>query len=229
MDDLDDRDAEPMEMPDPRLSVPFLDTTQARLEARERHLYLLAKSYFDCREFERCTAVFLPSGLPEGPLAVLPTAGKQAKAAKGKSKDKDFHGTPQKTSSSVKSKPISEKALFLALYAKFMSGEKKKEEAQEIILGPSDKTSLTNQNLVAISKAIEDYLSTLSAEKPTTGWLEYLYGIVLAKGKNDAAAKRWLVRSVNICPFNWGAWLELCDLVNDIEEVCAFVSPSKLC
>ena len=42
------------------------DPTEARLEAREAHKFLLAKTYFDCREYDRCAAVFLPGPLPKG-------------------------------------------------------------------------------------------------------------------------------------------------------------------
>ena len=36
------------------------DPEEAALEAKELNKYLLAKSFFDCREFDRCAAVFLP-------------------------------------------------------------------------------------------------------------------------------------------------------------------------
>jgi hypothetical protein len=46
-----------------------------------------------------------------------------------------------------------------------------------------------------------------------------LYGVVLLKGKNEALAKAWLLKSVNHCPWNWGAWQELADLLSSAEEV----------
>ena len=36
------------------------DRKEARLEAKELNRFLMAKSFFDCREFDRCAAVFLP-------------------------------------------------------------------------------------------------------------------------------------------------------------------------
>ncbi len=45
------------------------------------------------------------------------------------------------------------------------------------------------------------------------------YGVVLAKGKNDDEARKWLIRSVNICPYNWGAWQELNGLLGAVENV----------
>jgi len=51
------------------------------------------------------------------------------------------------------------------------------------------------------------------------GWLEYLHGIVLAKGKNFEEAKKWFIKSVHAYSFNWGAWLELGLLLGTIDEV----------
>ena len=195
-----------------------IDPAQARLERSEANSYLLAKSYFDCREFERCTAVFLPSGLPEGPMVISTLTPPEANV-KGKFRSGSSNNG-SRLKASTKKKQLSEKALFLSLYARYLSGEKKKEENQEMILGPADKSSTVNQELPEISKVLEQYFSSLPVNQPTSGWLDYLYGIVLTKGKNDADAKRWLIRSVTLFPFNWGAWLELCDLISSIEEVC---------
>lgn len=58
--------------PPPRApSNPFLQTQdplEAALEAQEAHKYLLAKAYFDTREYDRCAAVFLPPKIPPVPL-----------------------------------------------------------------------------------------------------------------------------------------------------------------
>jgi anaphase-promoting complex subunit 8 len=179
-------------------------------------LYLLAKSYYDCREFDRCAAVFLPSGIPKGPLAS--NATKVDHRPSNPAKESSSANVSRKVPS-LKGKPLSQKSLFLALYARYMSGEKKKEEAMEMILGPADKTSTVNRELVGISRILEDYFTNQPPDKRTEGWLEYLYGIVLAKGKNELEARRWLIRSVNLCPFIWGAWQELSDLIGTTDEV----------
>ena len=44
---------------------------------------------------------------------------------------------------------------------------------------------------------------------------------MLAKGKTEEDAKKWLLRSVHLFSFNWGAWLELSELLNSEEEVSA--------
>lgn len=189
------------------------DATETALEASEVHRFLLAKSYFDCREFDRCSAVFLPHTLPRVPVVQSPKGKGKAKVAKESAKD-----------GSVNVSGISQKALFLALYAKYLAGEKRKDEESEMILGPSDGGVTVNRELNGITALLEQYLAERQAKgKDGGGWLEYLYGIALAKGKNEEVAKESLIRSVNIYPFNWGAWQELGNLVNTIEDV-SFIS-----
>ena len=212
-----------------------IDLQEARLEAYEIHKYLLAKSYFDCREFERCAAVFLPSAVPTGSLSVSsPNVSTRSpfKSAKGKFKDaKSTAGGP--TTGSIPPPNVlprlSQKSLFLALYAKYMSGEKRKDEESEMILGPADRGSAMNKELVGISRWLEGWFATRKPNQSSGGWLEYLYGIVLAKGKNEEDAKRWLIRSVHLFPYNWGAWLELNDLLGSIEEVHISSLGTRLC
>ena len=186
---------------------------------------MLAKSYFDCREFERCASVFLPSGLPKGAVSsslfnAKPTS--PLMSTKNVPKDsflKNKYSTRDSIPLHDQPPQLSQKALFLALYARYMAGEKRKEEATEMVLGPADKASVTNGELVGIAKVLENYFAARHPEQSSGGWLEYLYGIVLSKGKNEEDSKRWLIRSVLLFPYNWGAWLELCDLLNSIEEV----------
>lgn len=100
-----------------------------------------------------------------------------------------------------------------------MAGEKKREEATEAILGPVDKGSAVNPELTVISAMLRDYFQNLGLHAASGGWLEYLYGIVLAKSKNEEAAKQWLVRSIRLYQHNWGAWLELAELISDLDEL----------
>lgn len=201
------------------------DAEEARLEAQELSRYLLAKSYFDCREYDRCAAVFIPSALPRGPLS--PTSpntkkGTPTKAAKGKGKDSAMNTGVEAVPPSNVLPLMSQKALFLALYAKYMSGEKRKDEDSEMVLGPADGGSTVNKEVVGITRCLEGWFADREAKnlgRSNQGWLEYLYGIVLAKGKTEEDAKKWLLRSVHLCSFNWGAWLELSELLNTEEEV----------
>lgn len=201
------------------------DPDEARLEAQELPRYLLAKSYFDCREYDRCAAVFIPSALPQGPLQPTSPDAKRTptKATKGKGKESGVNAGVESIAPSNTLPRLSQKALFLCLYAKYMSGEKRKDEDSEMILGPADGGGTVNRELVGITRSLEAWFAERAAkgfEGRNQGWLEYLYGIVLAKGKTDGEARKWFIRSVHLCPFNWGAWLELSELLNSVEEVC---------
>jgi anaphase-promoting complex subunit 8 len=156
-----------------------LDPDEALLEAREINQYLLAKSFFDCREFDRCAAVFLPDTVLSGILsAVASTKTAQTTSTpKGKGKGKAAH---TKTSSAMApSMPkISQKSLFLALYAKYLSGEKKKDEDSEMVMGPQDSGGTVNKQLIIISRFLEAWFRERTNENGeaigSQGWLEYL-------------------------------------------------------
>ena len=199
------------------------DPEEARLEARELSKYLLAKSYFDCREFDRCAAVFLPSILPRAPLApTSPNSKAPTKPAKGKARESSPNAETSAVPPSNVLPRLSQKSLFLALYAKYMSGEKRKNEESEMILGPADGGSTVNRELVGLARTLEGWFADRAGRGlagSNQGWLEYLYGIVLAKGKTEEDAKGWLIRSVHLYPYNWGAWLELSELLERFEDL----------
>ncbi|MCJ1352995.1 MAG: Anaphase-promoting complex subunit 23 [Icmadophila ericetorum] len=212
------RDARPPTPMIPTVITGNSDPQEARMEAREIDKYLLAKSFFDCREYERCSVVFLPSGLPRPPItATSPQSNKQTPLGSRKGKAKDIGQTSAPTYEKLPK--LSQKSLFLALYAKYMAGEKRKDEESGVILSPSDTGAVVNKELIGLTQTLETWFSSRKVEQHSDGWLEYLYGIVLAKGKNEEGAKRWLIRSVSLCPFNWGSWLELSGLIGSIEEL----------
>lgn len=193
------------------------DRKEARLEAKELSRFLMAKSFFDCREFDRCAAVFLSEQVPHTIPphdALSPTK---------------LHGTPKSKQStfsrlSPRSLPknISQKALFLALYARYLSGEKKKSEDSETILGPSDGPVTGNKEVAGILSILEEYFNARGGLEDlgnSQGWLDYLYGLMLVKTKSEALAKQWLLRSVNLNPYNWSAWLELVSLIGAFDDL----------
>lgn len=207
-------DSRPPQTPTP---VVPKDPLESRLEEREKHKFLLAKTYFDCREYDRCAAVFLPSTLPKGAVNTSSPTSKTKSPAKGKAKV----GAPAQAKSSARWMfGLSQKSLFLALYAKYIAGEKRKDEESEMILGPQDGGVTMNKELTGISTVLEEWFAVSPDEgRQPQGWLEYLYGIVLAKGKNEHMAIDWFIRSVNCYPYNWGVWLELSSILNTVEEV----------
>lgn len=196
--------------------APNTDPAEAALEARELGQYLLAKSYFDCKEFERCSAVFLPDSLL---ASLLSTKSHENQSDKGKGKGKAT--APVQSEQTLPE--ISQKSLFLALYAKVISGEKHKDEDTEMVMGPQDLGSVTNKQLVVVSRFLTRWFAERKAEDgdfpASQGFLEYLYGMVLVKEKNDNLALDYLMQSVHLFPWNWGAWLEITNLVARVEQV----------
>ncbi|TVY12741.1 Anaphase-promoting complex subunit 8 [Lachnellula arida] len=200
-----------------------LDPEEAQLEAKEINQYLLAKSFFDCREFDRCAAVFLPDTVLSGILSSTSTRGPEnATTPKGKGKARVSSGRSASKLAPILPK-LSQKSIFLALYAKYMSGEKKKDEDSEMVMGPHDGGNTTNKQLVTISRFLENWFQEHTTEAGevvgSQGWLEYLYGMVLTKDKNEEEAMRWLIRSVHLYPWNWGCWLEMTSLIGRVEDL----------
>ncbi|KAI0015105.1 TPR-like protein [Xylariomycetidae sp. FL0641] len=202
----------------PTVVAPTTDPEEAALEAKEINKYLLAKSLFDCREFDRCAAVFLPDSTLAGIVALKETNA----TPKGKGKAKASAG-PSRINPATTLPKLSQRSLFLALYAKFLSGEKRKDEDAEMVMGPQDLGTCVNKQLLTVSRVLEAWFENHKSEEGDEldghGWLEYLYGMVLAREKNEELALYWLVRSVHLFPMNWGCWLEMTSLISRVEDL----------
>lgn len=162
----------------PAILTPNPDEKEAQLEAREFNKYLLAKSFFDCREFDRCTAVFLPDSLlssvlsPKGEDSPLSS---QVRNSKGKESMIPTHSIFRLKPSVLPE--LSQKSLFLALYAKMLSGEKRKDEDSEMVMGPQDLGSVGNKQLPVVSRYLQTWFEERTEEQSaegSQGWLEYL-------------------------------------------------------
>ena len=142
------------------------------MEARELSRYLLAKSFFDCKEYDRCAAVFLPESL----LANILTSKSEV----------DSVLIPQSNSEKLKASDsvkvplpkLSQRSLFLALYAKLMSGEKRKDEESEMVMGPQDLGTVVNEELIVVGRYLAAWFEERTTDDDETmgsqGWLEYL-------------------------------------------------------
>ena len=157
-----------------------LDPEEAQLEAKEINKYLLAKSFFDCREFDRCAAVFLPDALLAGILApsTKDTPNSSIRKGKEKGKGKESISEPITTKATAAIPRLSQKSLFLALYAKYLSGEKRKDEDSEMVMGPQDGGNNVNKELVTVSRVLEGWFQERTGSdgqvRGGQGWLEYL-------------------------------------------------------
>ncbi|KAH9904685.1 TPR-like protein [Xylariomycetidae sp. FL2044] len=194
------------------------DPDEAALEANEINKYMLAKSFFDCREYDRCAAVFLP----DSTLAGIASTKEVNTTPKGKGKGKASTSASRAASTQPIPK-LSQRSLFLALYAKYLSGEKRKDEDAEMVMGPQDLGTCLNKQLLTVSRVLEAWFDSRKTEdgqyQGSQGWLEYLYGMVLARQKSEEKALEWFTRSVNLFPWNWGCWLEMTALISRVEDL----------
>jgi anaphase-promoting complex subunit 8 len=209
-------------------STSYDDPTEAALESREAAKYLLAKTYFDAKEFDRCAAVFIPPAIPAGGMAIFekskgrPSTSTLKTKAKAKQNEAVVNPYPA----------LSQKSLFLSLYARYIAGEKRKEEETEMVLGPADGGQTVNKELPALARGLESYFIARDLADPeikqSQGWLEFLYGVVLARSKQEQLAQKWLLRAVRFNPYHWGAWEELAALLSSVDDLNAHLSPSVL-
>jgi len=150
------------------------DPAEAELEAAEVNKYLLAKSLFDCREYDRCAAVFLPDSVLAG---IVSSNAEDASATPQKGRAAVSIGTDGANMASRLPR-LSQKSLFLALYAKVISGEKRKDEDAEMVMGPHDLGTATNRQLRIVSAYLNQWFSHMTNEdgehSGSQGWLEYL-------------------------------------------------------
>ncbi|KAI7905498.1 anaphase promoting complex subunit 8 [Cokeromyces recurvatus] len=105
----------------------------------------------------------------------------------------------------------SSKLYFLRLYARYLSGEKHKEELTQDILNSKEDNTAENPELNSIYEELsEDY------EKDNLdAFTLYLYGIVLKRRKSSLKAATVLLKSIQAYEFNWSAWMELASLIEN--------------
>ena len=158
-------------------STSYDDPEEAALEAKEAPKYLLAKAFFDTKEFDRCAAVFLPPAIPAGGLAIFDkpkgrTPTSTPLRAKGKSKQNDAAG--------VNPYPrLSQKSLFLSLYARYLAGEKRKDEETEMVLGPADGGQTINPRTSFPGKRTGSIFQCPRYDRTTTETLAWMARIPL--------------------------------------------------
>ncbi|NXA72499.1 CDC23 protein, partial [Thryothorus ludovicianus] len=113
----------------------------------------------------------------------------------------------------------SQKAYFLYMYSRYLSGEKKKDDETVDSLGPLEKGQVKNEAL----RELRVELSKKHKAQELDGFGLYLYGVVLRKLDLVKEAIDVFVEAAHVLPLHWGAWLELCNLITD-KEMLKFLS-----
>eukprot|EP01120_Amphizonella_sp_Union-15-10_P015448 TRINITY_DN7954_c0_g1_i3.p1 TRINITY_DN7954_c0_g1~~TRINITY_DN7954_c0_g1_i3.p1 ORF type:complete len:560 (+),score=103.78 TRINITY_DN7954_c0_g1_i3:125-1804(+) len=97
---------------------------------------------------------------------------------------------------------VGNKARFLRGYSLYLAGEKRKEEE---LLEVSEGRPVINREL----RSLKEQLQGLYKSQQLDGFCLYLFGIVLRELDMKAQARKVLLQSVNVYPWNWSAWQDL--------------------
>lgn len=178
----DDDDLDPIDY-----TLPELDETEVQDQAK----FILAKSYFNCKEFDRAANVL-----------------------------KDCS---------------SGNALFLRLYAMFISVDKKTTEETDgsINIGTlqnGDEVSEGRQKELIgslnskLTKIIQESDAFHSKTGKPNAFLYYLNGMIYNKKKKYSLAQNSLFQSLRLFPYNWSCWQELIASLNTFDDAMAFIT-----
>ncbi|XP_039629745.1 cell division cycle protein 23 homolog [Polypterus senegalus] len=115
----------------------------------------------------------------------------------------------------------SQKAYFLYMYSRYLSGEKKKDDETVDSLGPLEKGQVKNESL----RELRVELSKKHKAKDLDGFGLYLYGVVLRKLDLFKEALDVFVEATHCLPLHWGAWLELCNLITNKDMLKSLTLP----
>eukprot|EP01084_Bolivina_argentea_P284181 486940_1 len=130
-------------------------------------------------------------------------------------KNEDFDQTPY--------------AFFLSCYAKYLVGEKKKEEEILESNNQLEKSQIINKNLNELMDCIkkrEIRLNNANHSDRLDAFHFYIKGVCLRELSRDNEAIEALITCVNLFPYNWSAWRSLSELV--INEKIFHLVKSKL-
>ncbi|CAB3382579.1 Hypothetical predicted protein [Cloeon dipterum] len=113
------------------------------------------------------------------------------------------------------------KLVFLRNWAQFLASEKRHIDNMTEASASSQHSPCLQElrdllsSLNLLINGTGSILGSKSSAQSRDGYLLYLHGIVLKKLKVRQQAVESLVKAINISPLNWGAWLELSQLVTD--------------
>ncbi|RWR87437.1 anaphase-promoting complex subunit 8 [Cinnamomum micranthum f. kanehirae] len=171
--------------------------------------FLLAKSYFDCREYRRAAH------------ALRDQTGKKAVFLRCYALYLSMEGVFYVKYSLRNVEPLPSSVSCIGFHIlnvspfhfSTKSGEKRKEEEIIELEGPSGKGDVVNNELVSLERE----LSALRKSGAIDSFGLYLYGVVLREKGREDLARTVLVESVNNYPWNWSAWTELQSLCTTLD------------
>lgn len=114
-------------------------------------------------------------------------------------------------------------AVFIRLYAMYLSGEKKKSIENGSILGQNDNKA-TNPNFSFIIKELEAYKKLLNLTYLNDPFLLYLQGVIYLKVNKMTHAQEMFYQSVSLYPLNWSCWKELISSLSTFSEALKMIT-----
>ncbi|XP_046857700.1 cell division cycle protein 23 homolog [Xenia sp. Carnegie-2017] len=97
----------------------------------------------------------------------------------------------------------SDECYFLKIYSLYLAGEKKKNNEKTDILGPLEKNTIKNKNLLQLKNELS------KNQKSLDGFSFYLFGVVLKELDLKQEALEMFEQSVGKEPLLWSSWLEI--------------------
>lgn len=197
--------------PDQKESVPFeYPMLEQDIEDRmDQEKLMLAKAYFNCKEFDRASYVLKDcksgSGLFFRLYCILISVDKKA---------------TEETDGS-----INLGSLFLLGGGRHESSDAANEYNNTANRGKEELVGSLNIKLSKIIQESENYHS--KPENKPNAFLYYLNGIVYNKKKKYAMAQQNLFQSLRLFPYNWSCWQELIATLNTFDEAIAFIHKLK--
>ncbi|KAK6453845.1 anaphase promoting complex subunit 8 [Scheffersomyces xylosifermentans] len=163
----------------------------------DQNKFLLAKTYFNCKEFDRAAHV-LKSCKSGNALflrlySILISVDKRA---------------TEQTDGSINIGSVNELT-----------------DQQDV--SPNNSKEVVNDLNSRLSKIIQESENYLSKNDKGNAFLYYLNGVIYNKKKKYQLAQSNLYNSLKLFPYNWSAWQELIASLNTFEEAITFISKIK--
>lgn len=101
--------------------------------------------------------------------------------------------------------------LFLRVYAKYIAGERSKQEARVESKDPLQIAAVKNQYL----QELLETMKTIYRNDPSCldGYCLFVFGLLWKAVGDVTHARHVLIQSIKLAPLNWSAWLTLAELI----------------
>ncbi|ODV69308.1 TPR-like protein [Hyphopichia burtonii NRRL Y-1933] len=193
-------------LPQASPDAPAIDFSLPELDEDEKHdqeKFLLAKTYFNCKEFDR--AAYVLKDCKSGNALFLKLYSTLISVDKKATEETDGSINVGSLQNSIRT----EAADNISEYG---------DSRQRELIGS------LNSKLSKVIRESENYHS--KGNKPNA-FLYYLSGIIYNKKKKYSLAQNSLFQSLRLFPYNWSCWQELIASLTTFDEAMSFINKAK--